>query len=388
MSSQSSHIERANQEYQVRALVLQGGGALGSYQAGVYQGLHAAGLELTDITGISIGALNVAIIAGSAPEQRVANLRRFWDTICQPNLGTVLQPGLEKNIFGFNDMARGFMAAIHAGNAMAVGQNGFFKPRFPSPLLGLCQDPAKLSFYDTGPLKETLESICDFERINHGDMRVSVGAVNARTGNFIYFDNRKMPLKAEHFMASGALPPGFPPIEIDGEYYWDGGLVSNTPLSEVIDPNIHRDTLIFQVDLWSAMGDVPHNIQEVDDRLQDIRYSSRTRMITDNLQRYRKMQRLLHNLLEQISDDVIKREHFCQLAQELACNKVCNIIHLIYRNKPYEQTFRDYQFGALTMQEHWHSGLEDINNTLAQAKFLAKPDNHYGFVTHDVHRRQ
>ncbi len=386
MSKTESRPADAARAYETRALVLQGGGALGSYQAGVYEGLQEAGIELTDLAGISIGALNVAIIAGNPPERCVERLHAFWDTICQPYVGPVPNPLIEHSLFQINDLARQFLGAVHAGSALMVGQKGFFRPRFPPAALSSALDPACVGHYDTRPLKDTLESLCDFDRINDGGLRVSIGAVNVRTGNFVYFDNRRTRLRPEHFMASGALPPAFPAIEIDGEYYWDGGLVSNTPLSRVLEQNLSRDTLVFQVDLWSARGPVPRSLSEVGDRVQDIRYSSRTRLVTDQMQAYRKMQRLLREVLDKVPARQRGSDPACRQAAALASDKRSNIIHLIYRDKPYEQHFRDYQFGLATMREHWATGLQDIRKTLAHPQYLAMPRNAAGFITHDVHR--
>ncbi|WP_322994648.1 patatin-like phospholipase family protein [Castellaniella sp.] len=375
-----------HEAYKTRALVLQGGGALGAYQAGVYQGLNEAGIQLTDLAGISIGALNVAIIAGNPIETRVERLQQFWNTICQPYIGPGANPLIEQSLFQINDLARQFLGAAHAGSALFVGQKGFFHPRFPPAAMVATLDPSCVGHYDTRPLKETLESLCDFDRINEGGLHVSVGAVNVRTGNFTYFDNRKTRLTPEHFMASGALPPAFPAIEIDGEYYWDGGLVSNTPLAKVLQQRPEHDTLVFQVDLWSARGPVPRSLSEVGDRIQDIRYSSRTRFVTDEMRAHRKMQRLLREVLDQVPAELRDSHPACKQAAELACEARSNIIHLIYRHKAYEQHFRDFQFGPATMREHWAAGLQDISNTLAHPHYLAMPDNVAGFVTHDVHR--
>ncbi|HUH40980.1 MAG TPA: patatin-like phospholipase family protein, partial [Castellaniella sp.] len=289
---------QACKAYETTALVLQGGGALGAYQAGVYQGLHEAGIELTHLAGISIGALNLAILAGNPPEKRIERLNEFWETICQPYGGVFGNPLLEASLFEINDIARQFMGHFYAGSAILLGQKGFFRPRFPPAPLVPLSDPGKVGYYDTSPLRATLERLCDFDRINDGGVHVSVGAVNVHTGNFAYFDNRRTRLRPEHFMASGALPPAFPAVEIDGEYYWDGGLVSNTPLTDVLTERPERDTLVFQVDLWSARGAAPRSISDIGDRIQDIRYSSRTRAVTDQMRAYRKMQRALRDVLE------------------------------------------------------------------------------------------
>src|SRR5690606_35680347 len=189
------HPSAAARAYEARALVLQGGGALGAYQAGVYEGLNEAGIELTDLAGISIGALNAAIIAGNPAERRVERLHAFWNTICQPYIGPAANPMVEHSLFQINDLARQFLGAVHAGSALMVGQKGFFRPRFPPAALAAALDPASVGHYDTRPLKDTLESLCDFDRINDSGLHVSVGAVNVRTGNFVYFDNRRTRLQ-------------------------------------------------------------------------------------------------------------------------------------------------------------------------------------------------
>lgn len=372
--------------YETVALVLQGGGALGSYQAGVYEGLTEAGIVPGWIAGISIGALTTAIIAGNAPENRVARLREFWETICEPPRSSSALPFLEQTLFDTTDNMRKLLATFSAASAILKGQKGFFTPRFPPPLPMIPSDPQTVSYYDTAPLKATLERLCDFDRINSHETRVSVGAVNVGTGNFCYFDNTKMPLRAEHFMASGALPPGFPAIEIDGQFYWDGGLVSNTPLSEVLQTSPRRDTLAFQVDLWSAVGDVPTHVGAIGERTKDIQFSSRTRMVTDSLSRSQHFRRVLREVLEKVPEDLRKKDGWCKLAEEIACNKRYNVVHLIYRDKEYETEYKDFQFGAPTMRAHWQSGLEDIRETLGQEGWLDMPNGDSGFVTHDIHR--
>ncbi|MGH8782497.1 DUF3734 domain-containing protein [Paraburkholderia sp.] len=372
-------------KYESIALMLQGGGALGAYQAGVYQGLDEAGIRPNWLAGISIGALNTAIIAGNAPEHRVARLLEFWETICQPAFGPPLPAFIEQTLFNSTDAVRKAFTAMQAVGAVVEGQKGFFVPRFPPPLPAVSGPPQAASYYDTTPLKSTLERLCDFDRINSREVRVSVGAVNVGTGNFAYFDNTRMTLRAEHFIASGALPPGFAAVEIDGEYFWDGGLMSNTPLYEVVQTTPRYDTLAFQVDLWSSRGPVPDNITDVQGRMKDIQYSSRTRLVTDMLQRSQRFRHVLREVLDRVAPEH-REDSWCRLAEDLSCSKRYNVIHLIYRQKEYEGQFKDYQFGLSTMREHWSSGLEDIRQSLAQPGWLDMPDNDAGFVTHDIHR--
>ena len=372
------------------ALVLQGGGALGAYQAGVCQGLAAAGIEPNWIAGISIGALNTAIIAGNPPETRIERLREFWETICRPAFAwpsaEIMQAWVERG----GAQARRAFSAFEAWRAMVEGQQAFFVPRGVAPWFGTEQPVDEASFYDTRQLKATLERYVDFDRINAGPIRVSVGAVNVRTGNFEYFDNTvghwKHRLRAEHFMASGALPPAFPAIEIEGEYYWDGGLVSNTPLAHVLEAVPRRDTLVFQVDLWSAVGVLPRNVYEVQERIKDIQYSSRTRAVTDGQHAAQTYRRLLRALLDRLppeadADDALRRQ-----AQALACSRQYAVIHLIYRDKEWEGLAKDYEFSPQTMHEHWASGLADIERSLQHRSWLELPPDGREFVTHDAQR--
>ncbi|WP_303977409.1 patatin-like phospholipase family protein [Dongia mobilis] len=371
--------------YETVALVLQGGGALGSYQAGVYEGLHEAGIQPNWFAGISIGALNAAILGGNAPEKRLEKLNEFWETICQSALFPAFMLGAEvATLLGDGDM-RTLAGAWSSMRSMVEGQRGFFTPRLPPPFLNTFGGPEASSFYDTAPLKATLERLVDFDRINSRETRVSVGAVNVETGNFEYFDNANRNLQAEHFMASGALPPGFPAVEIEGKHYWDGGLVSNTPLMEVISCPPRRDTLTFQVDLWSAKGQLPQNLLDVDERRKYITYSSRTRLVTDVAGQMQRLRHALRKAIDKIPADLQNDAELAPL-RELACSKVYNTVQLIYRDKQFETHSKDYEFSLLNMREHWQAGLDDIRETLKHPEWLARPSGSTAVVTHDVHR--
>lgn len=376
-------------DYHRTILVLQGGGALGSYQAGIFQGLSEAGVLPQMVAGISIGALNAAIIAGNAPAHRLNQLQKFWETICTPNRGWSLLPWLEDSPWNKSDYSRWGLGLLGGMSAMLEGQQGFFRPRFPGPVLVGDGKPSLASLYDTSALKITLEKFCDFDLINsrHCAIHVAVGAVNVRTGNFVYFDNQKEKLRAEHFMASGALPPAFAAVEIDGEYYWDGGIVSNTPLAYALQEYRHDHSLIFQVDLWSARGKVPTNMLEVADRAQEIRFSSRTRMVTTEWMEKQEMRRLIAKMAEHIPADQRNTKWFRQ-AEKLATMSKKNVVHLIYRDSPHEVQNKDYQFSLGMMRNHWQTGLTDIQCALKQPQLLDLPDNEHGFVAHDVHREE
>jgi NTE family protein len=369
--------------YETVALVLQGGGALGSYQAGVYEGLHEAGIQPNWFAGISIGAINAAIMAGNEPELRVPRLNEFWETICRSAFFP--DASIEERVTALagDGPGRAALSAFAAGRALLGGQDGFFAPRLPPPFLWPFGGIAATSFYDTRPLKETLTRLVDFKRINARETRLSVGAVDIETGNFAYFDNAAMDIEPEHIMASGALPPGFPAIEIKGRHYWDGGLVSNTPLTEVLGHTPRRDTIAFQVDLWSSDGPKPNNILDVAEREKDIRFSSRTRMATDAATELQRLRRALKRALDCLPPDFADPEIAC--LRDLSCSKVYNVIHLIYRDKQYEAQHKDYEFSLPTMREHWQAGLTDIRRTLKHPEWLERPRG-LGVVTHDVHR--
>jgi len=372
--------------YERVALVLQGGGALGAYQAGVYEALHEAGIEPDVVAGISIGAVNAALIVGNPPGRRVERLREFWETVSEPGLAWPLAawpmpaaiPGTEH---GLGELARLALAA----QSLLRGQLGFFTPRIPPPWARVKGDPGATSFYDADPLAETLRRLVDFARVNAGGVRLALGAVNVRTGNFVYFDSAERPLGPAHVMASGALPPGFAPVEIDGEHYWDGGLVSNTPLEYVVDGEPYRDTLAFQVDLWSARGRVPETLLDALERDKDIRYSSRTRRGTDALAARQRVRRAIGDALEALPLEARTRPAVRRL-EAFASVKVMNVIHLIYQAKWHGGYAKDYEFGPDAMAEHWRVGLEHTRRTLAEPRVLAPPPPELGVVTHDLHR--
>jgi NTE family protein len=363
------------------ALVLQGGGALGAYQAGVYEVLSEAGIHPDWIAGISIGAINAAIIAGNPPNSRVDRLREFWTQVTADGLWPFLG---EANLgLARGDASRNFLSQMSATMALANGASGFFAARPVTPWLQPGGTIEATSFYDTKDLKRTLEHLVDFDRLNAGITRFSVGSVNVRTGNFVYFDSTTHTIRPEHVMASGALPPGFPAIEIEGEHYWDGGLVSNTPLQWVVEQEPRRDTLAFQVDLWSARGEFPRNMLEVMTREKEIRYSSRTRAGTDLFKHVQRLRGAAAGLLEKLPDD-LKNSPEAQFLRPAVDRKVYNIVQLIYRAKKYEGYSKDYEFSRAGMEEHWRAGYQDARRTLRHREVLQRPSNHEGVFTFDL----
>jgi NTE family protein len=363
------------------ALLLQGGGALGSYQAGVYEALAEAELHPDWVAGISIGAINSALIAGNPPEQRVGKLRAFWQEItANPLLDWAI--GLE-SLTPRGDLARSVFNKMSAGSALVNGAANFFQLRQPAGWLQPNGALEATSFYETKRLKSTLERLVDFDRINDGRTRFSVGAVNVRSGNFVYFDTETHTIRPEHVMASGSLPPGFPAVEIEGEYYWDGGLISNTPLQWVVDYGPRQDTLAFQVDLWSARGEMPGNLAEVTTRQKEIQFSSRTRATTDKFKQVQGVRSALARLLEQVPAELRDSED-AKLLSRIADHKVYSIVHLIYRSQHYEGHSKDYEFSRLSMEEHWRAGYHDAVRTLRHPEILQRPTNRQGFLTFDL----
>jgi NTE family protein len=376
-SKLKSHIAKERPPFGRIALLLQGGGALGSYQAGVYETLSEANIEPDWVAGISIGSFNSALIAGNPPELRVARLRQFWEEITG---GFLAIPWIQGEIQ--SDYLHSVINQFHAMGVLFAGAPSFFRPRPMPPFLHAQGTIEALSFYDTAPLRATLERLVDFDRINSGKMRLSLGATNVRTGNFTYFDTTTHEIRPEHIIASGALPPGFPPVEVEGEFYWDGGVVSNTPLQWVLGSDTREDTLAFQVDLWSARGDMPRDLTEVDLRTKDIRYSSRTRLGTDQFKKAQKLRLAVGRLLKQLPGDRLKDPEWKLLEAE-ADEKVYNIVHLIYRHRTYESSCKDFQFSRRTMLEHWKAGYDDAIRTLSHPEVLQRPDRLEGVRTFD-----
>lgn len=372
-SSSSSPVSTKPADAQ-RVLVLQGGGALGSYQGGAYQALCSHDFEPDWVAGISIGAINSAIIAGNPREKRLSKLREFWDLVSA-------QVGWQPLITG--DQARSLFNETSAALIATFGVPGFFMPRIPPAPLWPLGSEQSLSYYDTAPLRETLERLVDFDRINDKKTRLSVGAVNVKTGNFTYFDNTKQEIRPEHIMASGALPPGFPAIEIEGEFYWDGGVASNTPLDYVLEEEYKNDLLIFQVDLFSARGSLPTTLLEASEREKDIRYSSRTRMNTDMNKKIHNTRLAIRNLIAKLPDE-LKNDPSVAILNEAAKENTVTVVHLIYKSKNFETSSKDYDFSHFAMQEHWKAGETDVDRSMRHPEWLQRPQNGETMVTYDL----
>jgi NTE family protein len=362
-----------------RVLVLQGGGALGSYQAGAFQALCAASFEPEWVAGISIGAINAAIIAGNEARHRVERLKEFWEMVSAQVAWNPMLNG-DRNRSLFNETSAAIIATF--------GVPGFFTPRIPPAPLWPQGSPQALSYYDTAPLKKTLERLVDFDRINDLKCRLSVGAVGITSGNFRYFDNVEFKREGkrigpEHIMASGALPPGFPAVLIDGEYYWDGGIASNTPLDFVLDTETDRDLLIFQVDLFSARGLLPKTLLEAAEREKDIRFSSRTRMNTDKNRQIHNARRAVRDLISKLPEH-LQDDPSVEFLRKAAKENTVTVVHLIYKSKNYETNSKDYDFSHVAMVEHWNAGVRDVHLSMRHKEWLERPQSGETMVTYDL----
>jgi len=376
-------VKKMASRYQRIALMLQGGGALGSYQVGVYQALAEANCLPHWVCGVSIGAINGALIAGNAPDKRLERMQEFWALVGSRSAGPLAQA---------SDPFRAWASSASAWMTTTMGQPGFFSPRMPNPWLSPAHatakpgDPAATSLYDTSPLRATLERLVDFDRLNSGETRLSVGAVHVASGNNVFFDTAHERLGPEHIMASGALPPALPMVKIGEDFYWDGGIVSNTPLQYLLDEGDDLSTLAFQVDLFSARGSVPRNMHDVASRQKDITYSSRTRQATTAFKRTLELRRQLADALGRLRPSQLQPGE-AALMRDYADVGVVNLIELIYQAKHFEGDTKDYEFSRESVAMHSKAGYTDTAASLAQPGWLDPPTPEQGLVEHDIHRK-
>jgi NTE family protein len=379
---------RPARRYDRVALVLQGGGALGAYQAGVYEALAESAHAPDWIAGVSIGAINAALIAGNPPGRRLERLSEFWHLVSSgtalPALAMAASPWAKAA--SVPPQQRSAFNQISALWSAVAGIPGFYLPRLPPAWMNSDGSPGALSIYDTAPLRATLERLVDFDLINSRKVRLSMGAVQVRSGNSQYFDNFEgVVIGPQHVMASGALPPAFPPEVIDGEAYWDGGIVSNTPLQYVLDMRGNESMLVFQIDLFSARGKVPANLSEVQQRQKDILYSSRTRYNSDMAAEVANERKMIHDVLEQLPENLRHDAAVHQLRESLRTAPT-NIVHLIYRKADYELESKDYEFSRASVLEHWQAGQRDLRDTLAHPDWLKSTGIDAGVTQYDLTR--
>src|ERR1700741_1365200 len=363
-------------------LVLQGGGALGAYQAGVYEGMAECGYAPDWIAGVSIGAINGALIAGNPVERRLARLREFWDRV---SAGLPLNP-----LAQWAQMQAPIRSGLHRLKALAAalfGVPGFYSPRIPPALFAPDGTPGALSVYDTSPLRRTLSELVDFDFLNREQrIRLSAGTVNVRSGNSTYFDNREREIRVEHLMASSALPPSFPPVLIEGEHYWDGGIVSNSPLWHVLDDSPALNAFILQVDLFSARGELPANLDQVLEREKDIRYSSKTRSNTKRVQQLEPLRQALTRLLEKLPPALRQDADYRLLKTALGERRQVTIAHLINRRFAHSASSKDYEFSRSTVHELWQCGLEDMRRARLHGAWLEAQEVESGVRVFDLSR--
>ena len=368
------------------ALVLQGGGALGAYQAGVYQAIHEAKIDVHWLCGTSIGAINGALIAGNPPGKQVERLRDFWETVTKPPLRIPNVPWFTELPWNGNGHARYWTNKISAFATMVHGAPGFFSPRAFPPVNSTAENPEAVSYYDITPLKETLARLVDFDRINARPepMRFTALATNVRTGAPAYFDNRERKITAAHILASASLPPSFPPTEIDGEYYWDGGVVSNSPMQFVIDNRGGHTALVFQVDLWDASGEAPMDIPSANLRAMEIHSASRLNISLEEYKKTQKFRHALRRFLDELPAQC-QNDPEVQFLSEQARVKVATIVQLKYQANKFETAGKMFEFSRQAMEEHWLGGYEDTKVALVEPGVLELPHVSEAARIFDVH---
>lgn len=354
-------------------LVLQGGGALGAYQVGVYQAMHEAGIEPQWVIGTSIGAINGAIIAGNPPTARLEKLTSFWDMVEQ-----------QQGTLSFASLWPAADAMLAKMDIVSQGVPGFFAPN-PNAVWGP-HHPAGVenaAMYLTAPLKKTLSDLIDFDYINTGAVRLTIGAVRVATGEMRYFDNRETTVSVDHIMASGALPPGFPAVRIDGAAYWDGGLYSNTPIEAVLEDNPRRDSLIFTVDVWHPQGPEPETIWQVIERQKDITYASRA---NSHIARQGQIHRLRH-IIHELAQRLPAADRKSAAARELAawgCTTRMHVVRLTAPRLAGEDHTKDIDFTATGISARREAGYADTQRMLAAAPWTRATDALTGVVVHDL----
>lgn len=350
-------------------LVLQGGGALGAYQAGVYHALHEHGLVPDWVVGTSIGAINAAILAGNDESNRLERLKQFWQRVSHKD-------SIDMNLL--SDQQRRSNIWLATFDTILRGVPGFFKPRLFSPFAaGLAVQPEEASYYDTSDLGRTLDDLVDFDYLNQpGGMRLTVNALKVTCGSLVSFDSAEKTIQTEHILASGALPPGFPAVRVDGELYWDGGLYSNTPLETVLDDVPHVDTLVFMVDLWNADGPEPTTLDEVQTRQKDVTFASRSKRHIEDYVSTHTMQRKLRELYALLPENARSSGDAQELAQ-LGADSTMHIVRLPYAGRDWNMAAKDINFSKGSIEWRWEQGYQDALRAIEAAGWLA-------FVTEDT----
>jgi NTE family protein len=352
-------------------VVFQGGGALGAFQAGVYQAIHESGLEPDWIIGTSIGAINASLIAGNARDNRIDALRQFWDRVTHHRLWHHWPSGAP------------LAQALSYWSILSGGLPRFFAPNpraFLGPHVQLGADDA--GYYSTAPLAETLNDLVDFSLINEAGPRLTVGAAQVRTSRMRYFDSKVETLGVRHVMASGALPPAFPAVRIDGELYWDGGILSNTPTEIVFDDHPRQNSLIFAVHMWNPAGPEPETIAEVMHRQKDIQYSSR---VANHIMRQRETHKLRH-IIKELAARVPEEERNSEFVREMetcGCLSRMHVVRLLAPSLDHEDQTKDIDFSAAGIKQRWRAGYEQARRAIEQAPWRGEFGPLDGVVLHE-----
>lgn len=360
-------------EFEEIVYLFQGGGALGAFQVGVYQALEEAGFAPDWLVGISIGAINAAIIAGNPAEQRIEKLKLFWDTITHNFEPMLIPPDKTDYIKAYNMSSALFV--------LNFGQEGFFTPAHLNSWLVKDENPDKISYYDTKALKKTLQQVIDFDYLNAAHIRLSLGAVNIETGKLKFFDNKNMKINVDHIMASCALPPGFPAIKIDDQYYWDGGLYSNTPLICVINDLPHKSRLCFLVDLFDSTGLIPRNMDDVLERAKDITYAGHLDMLLDYYDLHLLMQKRIADCIEHLPA-TMREEPYIQDLAKLGDAHNVHITKIVYRAQKEDLHSKDYEFSNFNARRRIEDGHQHMRKLLANPNWWQQRENNIGTLVH------
>jgi len=332
------------------AYVFQGGGALGAYQLGIFQALDEHHFHPDWVIGTSIGAINAAIIAGNAPQDRLPKLLEFWTTVSRNVL-----PGFSPK----NDKMRQWYNFCSAQSSIYFGQEGFFRPRFNHPLFEQNGSADTISFYVIDPLKKTLSGLIDFDLINQNKIRLTVGAVEVLKGQPVFFDSKNMELNISHILASCALPPAFPAIKIHDEYFWDGGVLSNTPIQAIIQDTNHVNTLCFMANLFDSYGLNPKTLDDVFKRYKDIMYSSQDRLHLEEFIEILRLKRELHYIYEKLPPDLQNDSEIKRLHDLEICPEIMHFVRFLYTAPHSELSSKDFEFSKLSMEERIKTGYQD-----------------------------
>ena len=357
------------------ALVLQGGGALGAYQAGVYQGLHEHGLIPDWVVGTSIGAINAAIIAGNERAVRVERLKTFWDEVAHKDI---------LDMRHVPDTARQLNSMLTTLDSVTKGVPGFYTLRMFNPFFaGWPVSAEAASFYDTSALEQTLTRLVDLQCLNASSgIRLTVSAIRVTCGRLESFDTAHQPVGIKHVMASGALPPGFPPVRIDGELYWDGGLFSNTPLEMVLADEPHVDTVCFMVDLWSPEGPEPITLEQVHTRQKDVLYASRSRRHIDAYLRGHRLRRLVRMLRAKVPDHMLSEDELHEL-EKVGTDTTIHIVRLAYAGRDWQMASKDINFSQGSIQWRWELGYQDALRAVEHAAWRNDVPEGAGVLVHE-----